>query len=127
MWDNLKQEDSVDKFIKAHDKIRALASNKVDAKYDLVCHLFIRILKPGVARFIRNKDCATIEDMYCKACNTKQKIKELQKITIITITIKTLKKTNVKNLAHLIKSPLPQIQIRQIIIKVKATPIKELV
>ena len=75
MWDNLKQEDSVDKYIKAHNKIKTLASNKVDANHGLVCHLFLRNLKPGVAKFIRNKDCATIEDVYCKAYNTNQKMK----------------------------------------------------
>ena len=75
MWDNLKQEYSVNEYIKAHNKIRTLASNEVDANHGLVCHLFLRILKPGFARFIRNKDCATIEDAYCKACNAKQKLK----------------------------------------------------
>ena len=126
MWDNIKQEDSVDKYIKAHNKIRTLASNKVDANYGLVCHLFLRNLKPGVARFICNKDCATIEDVYCKACNVNQKMLLLQKITIITITIKAIITTNVKILAHLMKSPLPQIQITLLMVKVKATTTKEL-
>ena len=75
MWDNLKQEDSVDKYIKAHNIIRTLASNEVDANHGLVCNLFLRNLNSGVARFIRNKECATIEDVYCKACNTDQKMK----------------------------------------------------
>ena len=64
MWDNLKHKDSNNKHIKAHDKIRTLASNKVEANHGLVYHLFLRNLKPGVARFIRNKYCATI---CCKA------------------------------------------------------------
>ena len=81
MWDNLKQEDSVDKYIKAHNKIRTLASNKVDANHGLVYHLFQKNSKPGVARFIRNKDCAIIEDVYCKACNANQKMKLTSKIT----------------------------------------------
>ena len=71
MWDNLKQEDSFNKYIKAHDKTRTFAINEVDANHGFVCHLFLRNLKPGVARFVRNKDCATIEDTYCKACNAK--------------------------------------------------------
>ena len=75
MWDNLKHNNSVDKYIKAHDKIRTLASNEVDANHSLVCHLFLRNLKPGVARFIRNEDCATIEDAYREARNAKQKMK----------------------------------------------------
>ena len=73
MWDNLKHIDSVNKYIKSHEKIRTLASNKVDANHGLVCHLFLRNLKLGVARFIRNEDCATIEDTYCEARNIKQK------------------------------------------------------
>ena len=48
MWDNLKHDDSVNKYIKAHDKIRTLASNEVDANHGLVCHLFLRNLKPGL-------------------------------------------------------------------------------
>ena len=52
-----------------------LASNKVVTNHGLVCHLFLRNLKPGVARFIRNKDCANIKDTYFKACNTNQKMK----------------------------------------------------
>ena len=119
MWDNIKQEDSVDKNIKDHGKIRTLSSNKVDADHGLVCYLYLRNLEPGVAKFIRNKDCATIEDVYCKACNTNQKMKFTLKITIIT--------TNVKNLAQLMRSPPPQIQITHITVKLKATPIKELV
>ena len=96
MWENLKQEDSVDKYINAHDKIRTLASNKVEANHGLVCHLFLRNLKPGVARFIRNKDCATIEDAYCKACNAKQKMKLTSNFFLLIITIKTLITANVK-------------------------------
>ena len=79
MWDNLKQENSVDKYIKAQNKIRTLASNKVDANHGLVCHLFLKNLKSGVARFIRNKDCATIKDAYCKAHNANQKLKLTKK------------------------------------------------
>ena len=73
MWDNLKHNDSDDKYLKAHDKIRTLASNEVDANHGLVCHLFIRNLKPGVARFICNEDCTTIEDAYCEAHNANKK------------------------------------------------------
>ena len=79
MWDNLKHNDSVDKYINAHDKNRALISKEVDANHGLVCHLFLRNLKPGVARIICNEDCATIEDTYCEAHNTKQKIKQKTK------------------------------------------------
>ena len=53
-------------------------------------------------------------------------MKLLRKITIITITIKTIITTNVNFLSTLMKSPLPQIQITHITVKVKATPIKEL-
>ena len=93
MWDNLKQEDSVNKYIKAHNKIRTLASNKGDANHGLVCHLFLRNLKPGVARLIRNKDCATIEDTYSKACNTNQKMK----LTSKNYNINKIYKNNNKN------------------------------
>ena len=75
MWDNLKQEDSVEEYIKAHDKIRQLLDNQVQADQGFVCHAFIWILKPGLAKFIRDKDCKTIEDAYQEACNAEQKAK----------------------------------------------------
>ena len=89
--------------------IRPLAINKVDANQGLVCHLFLRNLKPGVAGFICNKDCTTIKDVYCKACNAKQKMKLMSKIILITITItiKTTIKISLKFLAPLMKSLLP--------------------
>ena len=49
-----------------------------------------------------------------------------QKITIKTIIIEKIITTYTKISAHLMKSPLPQIQTMLITVKVKATPIKEL-
>ena len=64
MWDNLKQEGSIEDYIKAYDKIRQLSDNQVQANQGFVRHAFIQNLKPGLAKFIRDKDCETIEDTY---------------------------------------------------------------
>ena len=64
MWKNLKQEDPVEEYIKAHKKIRQLSDNQVQADQGFVCHAFIQNLKPGLANLISNKDCKTIEDTY---------------------------------------------------------------
>ena len=75
MWDNLKQEGSVEDYIKAHDKIQQLSDNQVQANQGFVRHTFIQNLKPGLAKFIRDKDCKTIKDTYWEAWNAKQKAK----------------------------------------------------
>ena len=64
IWDNFKQEDSVEEYIKAHDKIRQLSDNQVQADQGFVCHAFTWNLKPGLVKFIQDKDCKTIEDTY---------------------------------------------------------------
>ena len=52
MWDNLKQEGSVEDYIKAHDKIQLLSDNQVQADQGFVRHAFIQNLKPGLAKFL---------------------------------------------------------------------------
>ena len=64
MWDNLKQEGSVEDYIKAHDKIQQLSDNQVQANQGFARHAFIQNVNPGLAKFIWDKDCETIEDTY---------------------------------------------------------------
>ena len=66
MWDNLKQEDSVEEYTKAYKKTRKLADSQVQANQGFLCHMFLQNLKPRLARFICDKDCKTIEDAYRK-------------------------------------------------------------
>ena len=75
MWDNLKQEGFVEDYIKAHEKIWQLSDNQVQANQGFVGHTFIQNLKPGLAKFIWDKDCETIKDTYQEARNAKQKAK----------------------------------------------------
>ena len=75
MWDNLKQEGSVEDYIKAHDKIQQLSDNQVQANQGFVRHAFIQNLKPRLAKFIWDKDYETIKDTYQEAWNAKQKAK----------------------------------------------------
>ena len=47
----------------------------MQADQGFVRHAFIQNLKPGLAKYIRDKDCETIEDTCQEAWNAKQKAK----------------------------------------------------
>ena len=75
IWGDLYQEDFVKEYIKAHNKICHLSEILIQADQGHVFHALIRNLKPGLAKFICNKDCKTIEDTYWEACNAEQNVK----------------------------------------------------
>ena len=60
MWDNLKQEGSIEDYIKAHDKIQQLSDNQVQANQGFFIRAIIQDLKTGLVKFIWDKDCKTI-------------------------------------------------------------------
>ena len=73
MWDNLRHKDSVDDYIREHERVQALADTNVMVDEGMVIHTFLKNLKSHVHRLVRDEDCTTLEDAYREARNAEQK------------------------------------------------------